>query len=154
MISKETLEKILDDRLSGTEIFPVEIFVGAGNRISVSLDKPEGISIDECVEISRHINAVLDREIEDYELEVSSPGLDSAFMVSGQYLKNLGKNVQLVLNDGTKLKGILKAYTGEGIEIEYTKVTKKPGSTRKEKNLVCEFFSLDSIKSTKSVISF
>jgi ribosome maturation factor RimP len=118
MITQEQIESLVSQKIEGTGIFIVEVQIRPGNSILIHLDKPEGISIDECVGISRYINANLDREIEDYDLEVSSPGLGHSFKVKEQYLKNIGRGVELILKDGKKLNGKLLGYTGQSIELE------------------------------------
>ena len=84
--------------------FIVEITVKPGNKIIVSIDSFTGIAIDDCVAISRSIEANFDRDIEDYELEVSSAGLTQPFKVFQQYQKNIGKNVEILFKNGQKLK--------------------------------------------------
>ena len=75
------------------------------NIISVFVDKAVGISIKECLQISRHIENELDREIEDFQLSVSSPGLTNPFLVKEQYQKNKGKNIIVKLKNGEKVRG-------------------------------------------------
>ena len=103
MMNKETFEKVVREKLEGTDMFLVEVQFIPGNRVQVYIDKHEGITIDECVEMSRYITSVLDRDVEDYDLEVSSPGLDMGFRVVEQYRKYKDKDVKVLLNDGTKM---------------------------------------------------
>ena len=81
MISTEKVRQLVSGILESTDIFEVEVSVKPGNKIVVLVDKLEGITIDECANISRGIEEKLDRNIEDYELEVSSPGLTQPFKV-------------------------------------------------------------------------
>jgi ribosome maturation factor RimP len=119
----------------------------------VYLDKYEGISIDECAEISRHLNANLDRDTEDYELEVSSPGLSAPFKVKEQYEKYKGRNVEVLLNNGKKLTGKLMAFSDTGIELEV--FIRETGNKKGKKNIPqLVKMDLQEIKSTKSVVSF
>ena len=92
MISKEKIRYLVDEMLS-EDMFIVDINVGLGNAIAVSLDSDSGMSIDKCVGISRHIEHNLDRETEDFSLEVSSPGLTHPFRVLRQYQKNIGQKI-------------------------------------------------------------
>jgi len=101
--------------IEGTDIFLVEVAVKPGNSITVHVDRPEGISIEECVKISRFLNESLDREVEDYSLEVSSPGLGGAFRVKQQYEKNLGRDIEVLYNDGLKVTGKLESVSDDGI---------------------------------------
>jgi ribosome maturation factor RimP len=93
----------------------VEILVKPGNVITVHVDRPEGISIDQCVKISRYLNENLDREVEDYSLEVSSPGLGGAFRVKQQYEKNLGRDIEVLYTDGIKVTGKLQEVKEDGV---------------------------------------
>ena len=126
--------------IQGGEIFLVEVLVKPGNAIKVHVDKPEGISIDECVLISRFLNESLDREKEDYSLEVSSPGLGGAFKVKQQYEKNLGRDIEVLYTDGIKVKGKLEKVTDEGVLLNVQ------GDD--------EEIRYDEIKTAKAIISF
>ncbi|MCB8995373.1 MAG: ribosome assembly cofactor RimP [Bacteroidales bacterium] len=153
MITQEQVEQIIREKIEGTEIFLVAVIMNPGNNIHVHLDTQKGISIDECVEVSRYIVSKMDKDIEDYNLEVSSPGLDSPFRVKEQYEKNLGKEVEIVKTDGSKIKGRLLTYSGDKIEVEHMV---KPKSTDKSKKPTAQQATLilDDIKTIKSVISF
>lgn len=152
MINTEKIEKIIKDWTEDKDIFFVALSVGSGNTIKVLLDKPEGITIDECVLISRMIEAKLNRDEEDYELQVSSPGLDTPFKVIEQYYKNMGKKIEVITQDGLKNKGILNKVTDKGIELGIKARVKK----EKKKKVIHKNISLDfdQIKTAKTVIAF
>ena len=84
MITEEKIRKLVEGHIRESGIFLVEVMVKPGNVIRVHVDTPEGISIKRCVEISRFINGQLDRDVEDYSLEVSSPGVGAPFRVKQQ----------------------------------------------------------------------
>ena len=94
MITDEAIIELLEQHIQGTDIFLVEVAVKTGNVIQIHVDRPDGISIEECVKISRHLNEKLDREVEDFSLEVSSPGLNAPFRVKQQYEKNTGRMIE------------------------------------------------------------
>jgi ribosome maturation factor RimP len=151
MISEERIQNILEKEMVSGDIFIVDIKVRAGNKINIWVDKDQGITIDECVKISRYVENQLDRETEDFELEVSSPGLDMPFKVRRQYEKNLNNMVRITLTDDSTLKGKLVEVTDHDIEVEhFIKGDKKKG--KKEK--VRTRHSFKQIKSTKAVIEF
>jgi len=151
MIAKEKIQNLVEEVLSDDQ-FIVDITVGAANQISVSVDSDDGISIGECVQISRHIENSLDRETEDFSLEVSSPGLSLPFKVVRQYLKNVGREVEVVTKDGEKQKGILISAQPAGFEIEIVAKEKVDGAkVEVTKTLAYDF---DQIKTVKIVISF
>ena len=130
MIDKQLLTETVEGAIKDTPIFIVDIKVNAGNSIVVELDSPDGLDIDTCAEITRKIESVFDREVEDYELEVGSAGLTSPFKVRGQYVKNIGNRVEVLTKDGRKLKGILTAVGDDDFTISTTKKVKEPGQKR------------------------
>ncbi len=134
--------------LEGTDKFVVEIKVKAGNKITVSLDSDTDISIDDCIEITRHIESVFDRETEDYELMVSSAGIDQPYKMLRQYIKNIGREVEVTFADGTVFSGKLVAADKDKFSV-YRKTKVKKVETEETKEI-----SYTEIKHTKEVISF
>jgi ribosome maturation factor RimP len=118
MIDQELIEAHLEDILSETGCFLVEIRVDKNNRILIHVDRESGVSIDDCVLISRGLESKLDRDVEDFALEVSSPGLDSPFRVIEQYNKNIGKKVRILTNEGNTLEGMLQVADDTGILLD------------------------------------
>ncbi len=151
MITKEQVQYLVEEKLSD-DMFIVDITIGTGNAITVTLDSFSGLSIDQCVEISRYIEHQFDREIEDFSLEVSSPGLTHPFKVVNQYKKNIGKEVEVVTLEGKKLTGILKNADDAGFTIETVIKTKVDGKKIEESKTLT--FPFEQIKTVKSVITF
>lgn len=151
MITKEKIQFLVEEVMSD-ELFIVDITVGDGNFISVSADSNTGISVGECVQISRHIESSLDREVEDFSLEVTSPGLSLPFKVLRQYLKNIGREVEVVTTTGEKQKGILKSANPEGFELEISAKEKVDGAKVAVTKVLV--YTFDQIKTVKIVISF
>ena len=148
MIAKDKIEESVKEFIKVTGLFLVAVKVSSSNRITVLADRKEGITIDECMAIHRYIEKGLDRDKEDFELEVSSPGLDMPFGVIEQYYKNEGKKVEIVDTEGAKFTGKLKNITEGGFELE-TEVKVK-GKTKESKDIS---FNFDQVKSTKSVLT-
>jgi ribosome maturation factor RimP len=148
MTDKEYIKGLVTEFIKGTGLFLVAVKVSSANRITVLADKNEGITIDECVAIHRHIENNLDREKEDFELQVSSPGLDLPFGVIEQYYKNEGRKVEVTDNDGTKFSGMLKNVTAGGFELG-TEVKVK-GKTKELKDLS---FNFDQVKTTRVILT-
>ncbi len=147
MTDKTTIENIVNEYIKGTGIFLVAVKVSTANRISVLADTKNGITIEECALLHRHIENRLDREKEDFELLVSSPGLDMPFLVSEQYHKNEGRMVEVITTDGEKYSGILKQVTAGGFELETEVKIKGKGKEKKDLS-----FNLDKVKSTRIVL--
>jgi ribosome maturation factor RimP len=148
MIEKQYIQGIVEEFIKGTGLFLVAVKVSSSDRITVQADKNEGITIDECAAIHRHIVNNLDREKEDFELQVSSPGLDLPFGVIEQYYKNEGKIVEVIDNEGSKYTGKLKNVTEGGFEVETE--LKVKGKTKELKDIS---FNLDQIKSTRVILT-
>jgi len=151
MIEKEKIQYLVEEILSD-DMFIVGINIGSGNAIAVSVDSDTGMSIDKCVGISRHIEQSLDRETEDFSLEVSSPGLTQPFRVMRQYYKNIGQKIEVVTKEGEKQEGILKSVNVDGFELEFTAKEKLNGIRTLIKRSVV--YSFEQIKTVKLVISF
>lgn len=150
MIEKKKIEKLVAQFIEGTPLFLVAVKVSSTGRITVLADKKEGITIEECAGLSRFIENNLDRESEDYELQVSSPGIEMPFLVTEQYLKNEGKEVEVTDIDGKKYSGILKNVTAGGFELEITPKGRK--GKQVEKSDIS--FNFDQVKSAREVLKF
>jgi len=153
MVQKERIKKLVEDNL-GERMFLVDFKVSRTNVINVFVDGMDGISIEQCVALSRLIESNLDRETEDFELEVSSAGLGQPFKVIQQYYKNVGKEIEIVANDGVKREGVLKDVSADGITLISESSKKIEGS--KKKHIVIEElkYMFKDIKSAKEVITF
>ena len=154
MIEKKQIEEIVQGHIDGTDLFLVEVKVDTQNNITVTLDSPEGISVDTCVEMSQFIESQLDREAEDFALEVSSPGVGQPLKVLQQYTKILNGTVEVLLNSGIKLNGILREANAEGILLEYETQEKPEGAKRPVKVIKTEPYAFTEIKSVKETIVF
>ena len=115
----------------------VDIVVSPGNDITVEVDSASGVDIDSCAAITRAIESVFDREVEDYSLEVGSAGPASPMRVRGQYDKNVGNDVEILTRDGRKTsRHPCRSGPGEisDTEVEFTIETivkvKEPGAKR------------------------
>lgn len=154
MIEREDILRYVEEGLQGTDYFVVDVTVQPGNTIVVEIDNREGVDIDRCVELSRFIESKLDRDTEDFELEVGSAGLTSPFKVLGQYRKNIGHEVEVLTKGGVKLSGVLKDAGEERFTVTITKKVKPENAKRKievEEDLT---FAYDEVKYTKYLIRF
>jgi ribosome maturation factor RimP len=152
MTDKAKIEKLVSEFIRGTDLFLVAVKVSATGRITVLADRKGGITIEECAELSRFIEKNLDREAEDFELMVSSPGIDMPFLVPEQYYKCEGKQVEVVDSTGKKYSGILKNVTTGGFELETAERKKNVKGKAVEKREVS--FNYEQVKSAREVLSF
>ena len=158
MIDKQQVTDLVAKAIGETDIFIVDIRVTPANEITVELDSPGNLDIDTCAGITREINEALDRDVEDYSLEVGSAGLTSPFRVAGQYLKNIGNQVEVLTRDGRKLKGTLTHVDPEKTPLELTLETpvkvKEPGAKRPVTVMRAETFTTEGVKSVVYMIDF
>lgn len=140
--------------LIGTEkdLFLVEIRIKPTNNVKVYIDGDQGVSVERLVHYNRKMARQLEEEAifpdGDFSLELSSPGLDEPLKMHRQYVKNVGRPVEVVLLDGAKLEGVLKSVEEEAIELEMT--------TGKGKKMVVSQLTVPfiQIKTTKVQIKF
>jgi ribosome maturation factor RimP len=153
MIQVETVRSYLQDELPKRGLFLVDVIVSPGNRITVHADSMKGITIEECIAVSRFIESRFNRETEDYELEVSSPGLENPIKQPEQYQKNLGRWLDVITFDGLKTTGKLVNASAGSITLEIESI-ERDVLTRK-KVVVKKIFEkrIDEIKAAKIVIS-
>lgn len=156
MIDKNYIGEIISEYIGQNDIFIVEIAVNSANNVSVIVDKPEGITINECGLINRMITEKLEKEKgnEDYELMVSSPGLGTPLKVLQQYMKNIGNTVEVVKKDGMKITGVLSVAAENYIVVEIIRKEKKEGMKRPENIVEQMTIQMNDIKSTKILVSF
>ncbi len=154
MITIQQIRDFVSGYLKETELFEVDISVSSGNNITVLIDSMKGINIDDCVKLNRAIESNFDRTVEDFELEVSSPGLSLPFKVWQQYIKNLGHTVEVVYKNGLKISGKMVSAKDNTISLEVQKKIKPEGKKRPELVIELINISLEEVKSTKVVINF
>ncbi len=154
MIDKAVIETLVNEKIEDTNLFMVEIKIDSLNSINILVDSPTGVSIDTCIGISRHVENSLDRETEDFALEVSSPGIGMPFKVFEQYKKVVGKTVEVLLFTGKKVEGTLQKLNNSNFTIEYSVKEKLEGAKRPvwvDKKQKIDF---SEIKTTKEIITF
>lgn len=155
MIEERKVIELVNSRIGDSGLFLVDVSISSSNAIRVLVDSIEGVRIEECVDLSRWLNGELELIDDNFSLEVSSPGLDSPLVLTQQYIKNIGREVEVVLNDGKKKKGILKEVKEDGISLEVIEKMIAGGSQKKKKNVpVGKEFAFKDIKSTKVVVKF
>lgn len=153
MIEKSKVTQLANDFLS-EEQFLVEVSVSSSNKIEVVIDSEQGINIESCIKLSKAIEEALDREEEDFELQVASAGLGQPLKVYRQYIKNIGKEVELVKTDGSKLEGIIKSVSETGFELETKQRVKLEGNNKKQLVVSALQVSFEEAKTVKNIIKF
>ena len=154
MIKKETIINLINEHFTDTDKFLVDVKILKGSVIEIYIDAPNHILIADCVALSRFVEGNLDREKEDFELQVSSPGATEAFKVIQQYKKYIGTKVKVVTKEGAKHEGTLMSANDSEFVIEETRREKK--IVGKGNHTVVENITLtyNQTKETKSVLPF
>ena len=154
MIKKGYIEGLVKEKIAETDYFIVEISVSSSNQIRVEIDGDKGVNIKDCVQISRHIEGNLDREEEDFELTVSSAGMDQPFKILRQYQRYIGREVELKTIAGDKMKGKLVSADETEVTLEISKRERIEGKKKKQLIIDNHTVPMEQVKETKVVISF
>lgn len=153
-MDKETIINLTETYLQGSSSYLVDVLIGVGNAITVEIDNDEGVDIGQCAALSRHLESNLNRDVEDFELTVTSVGLTSPFKTPHQYKKFEGQEVEVLTKKGEKLTGTLKSSDPEGFTIAVTRKVKPEGAKRKVEVVEDVRFAFNEVKHTKYLIRF
>ena len=154
MIDKNIVRNLVEEWLEDKEYFLVDVMVDVNNKVVVEIDHAEGVWIEDCVELSRFIESRMDRDAEDYELEVGSAGIGQPFKVVQQYINHVGKEVEVLTKEGKKQVGVLKDANDSQFVVSVPTKVKEEGAKRPKLVDIDETFTYDNIKYTKYLISF
>ena len=146
MVEKIKILELVNQSLEGSDKFLVNLKITPDNRIFIDIDGDNGVTIDDCIALSRAVESQLDRDEEDFELNVSSAGADQPLKLTRQYRKNVGRDLEVVTLDGERAEGTLEDASDDGIVLR-TKGTKRqaPETLR---------FAYHDIKSARVTIKF
>ena len=148
MIDKEKVLSIVNQELEGADLFLVDLKIGKDNKISVFIDGDNGVTIQNCIDLSRKIESNFDREVEDFELSVFSSGVGEPLKLNRQYKKNIGRNIEVITNEeGEKI-------VGELLMVDEEKIVVKVQPKKKKDPIVEKEILIDNIKESKIIILF
>jgi ribosome maturation factor RimP len=147
MITTSQIKSLFEQWQKDEQVFLVDMSVKPGSKITVLIDRIGGLNITDCVDLSRFIEGNLDRDKEDFELSVSSPGADAPFKVLNQYHKNIGRKVKIITKEDQTVIGTLLKVSNDIIEIE-------PEKGKKSKIAVPNSIEINNIKEIRVIISF
>ena len=154
MIDSKKIKALVDEWLDGKEYFFVDATVDKENKIVVEIDHKEGVWIEDCCDLSRFIEAHLNRYEEDFELEVGSAGIGQPLKVLQQYKNNIGNEVEVMMADGKKVQGIMTDANESGFTLCFQEKQKVEGKKRPVLVEVTKEFKYDEVKWVKAVIQF
>lgn len=151
---EKTICELVEEWLKDKDYFLVEVSVSPDDKIVVEIDHKDGVWIEDCVDLSRYIESRLNRDAEDFELEVGSAGIGQPFKVLQQYLNHIGEEVEVMTKDGRKLTGVLKNADEQHFTVTVQKKVKEEGMKRPKMVDEDLDFTYEEIKYTKYLISF
>ncbi|MDR2389418.1 MAG: ribosome assembly cofactor RimP [Tannerellaceae bacterium] len=154
MIEQEKIKQIIEEKLAASDHYLVDVAVKPGNLIVVEIDHDKGVSTADCEALSRYLESQLDRETDDYTLEVGSTGITAPFKTLRQYRKNTGNEIEWMLKNGMKQTGILQSADEKGIHVSVSRQVKPEGAKRKITVQEEEFHPFDEIKYAKYILRF
>ncbi len=151
MLDKQPIAELIHAYLAQQEqeYALITLNISANNDIQVEIDSYDPIDVDFCAALSHHIQEHLDREVEDYSLEVGSVGLTDAFKTKMQYDKHVGDDVEVLTKDGRKLYGQLVNVTDEAFSIDTEVMVAVEGKKRKQKEIQTLTFGYGDVKYTR-----
>jgi len=127
MMDKEKIKNLINDAVAqNQELFITELKFLSDNKIFVEVDGDHGIPLKECIRISREVEHNLDREVEDFSLEVTSPDVSNPLKNKRQYKKNINRILKIRLQDNSTIEGVLTKVTEDKIELEWKARERKP----------------------------
>lgn len=157
MIDRKEIERLVEERIQELDngLYVVEMTISSSNVIRIEIDKINGgVTVADCVSVSRNVEHNLDREKADFELHVSSAGLDKPFRHINQYIKNTGRTINVVQKDGKVIEGKIVKVSDDRIVLSCEVMQLLEGKKRKEKVEVIYEIMLTEIKEANIVISF
>ncbi len=126
-MDKESIIRLVAEALEENEnLFLIELSFLSDNKILVEVDGDSGVNLKECIRISRHVEHNLDREEEDFALEVTSVNITKPLKVQRQYKKNIGRTMGVKTTDGEEFEGVLIQSDENQITLEWKAREPKP----------------------------
>lgn len=154
MIDKNVVKALVEEWLKDKEYFLVDLNISPDDKITVEIDHADGVWIEDCAKLSQYIEDHLNRDEEDYELEVGSAGLGQPFKVARQYEIFVGEPVEVLDADGKKTRGVLKSVSRRDFIVTVSEKVKVEGKKRPVMMDVDHDFNMDTVKYTKYLINF
>ena len=154
-MKKSEIIDALESEIVARGLYIIDVTVSKDNDVEVTIESEEGkVELEDCVEISRFFETKFDRETEDYSLTVTSAGLDQPFKVLKQYIKSIGKKVEVQLKGGKKMVAVLEAADEESITLKYSQKEAVEGKKKKEIVEHVDRFTMDQVNSVRPHLSF
>ena len=154
MIEKNEVKAIVEEWLAANDYFLVDVQLTSDDRIVIEIDHADGVWIEDCADLSRHLQERLGEALDDYELEVGSAGIGQPFKVAQQYANHVGKAVEVIDGEGRKVQGILKSVEGGQFVVAVREKQHVEGKKRPVLVDVDHTYQMDSVKQCKYLLEF
>lgn len=136
-------------------LYLIDVTISKDNDVEITIESEESkVELEDCVAISRFFETKFDREQEDYSLTVTSAGLDQPFKVLKQYIKAIGRKVEVQLKGGKKMVAVLEAADQESITLKYSQKEAVEGKKKKEIVEHVDRFTMDQINAVRPFVEF
>jgi ribosome maturation factor RimP len=155
MTFKDKVQELINAALAERpELFLVDFSINDANKISINLDSDQGVNLQDCIDVSRAIENQLDREEQDFSLEVASAGVSSPLKFIRQYKKNIGRTLKVKITDSADIEAKLVAADEEKITLEWqAREPKKIGKGKETVDKKAEIL-YQNIKEAIVIVSF
>lgn len=154
-MKKSEIIDAIDSEIVARGLYIIDVTVSKDNDVEVTIESEEGtVELEDCVAVSRFFETKFDRETEDYSLTVTSAGLDQPFKVLKQFVKAVGKKVEVQLKGGKKMIAVLEAADEESITLRYSQKEAVEGKKKKETVEHVDRFTMDQVNSVRPFVEF
>lgn len=152
---REKVTQLLEQALEkNKDLFLIDLSISENNQIKVILDGDKGVTLKDCIAVSREIEHNLDRDAEDFSLEVASAGVSEPLKTTRQYKKNVGRKLKVRTQEGEAFEGQLTGADDEAITLTWKTREPKPvgkGKVTVQKEAVLPY---NTIVEAKVMITF
>lgn len=154
MVDCQKIRAIAEAQLIDTDVYIVSCKATPSNEVELLLDSDTSVQLETCAAVNRAVNEAMADEEEDFSLMVASAGIGEELKCERQYRKLTGRPVEVLLQDGTKIRALLDASDAEGITLSYEEKQAVEGKKRKQTVKVVKRYLFAEVKYTKEYLDF
>lgn len=154
MLQKSEIKALAEELITDEALFVVEVTISPANDICVVLDSDASVSVDDCVALSRAMSVRIEEQTDDFSLVVTSAGIGQPLKLLRQYHKLVGRSIEVVLTDGTKILATLDAADDQGITVSYQEKVAVEGKKRKQLVDVVRTYTYAEVRSAAEYLDY
>ena len=152
---REKVQALVNEALEENKsLFLIDLTIQDNNAITVIIDGDNGVTVSDCIDVSRKVEHNLDRDEEDFSLEVMSSGATEPLINKRQYKKNIGRDLEVKLKDGSKIEGLLEEVYDDSIKLTWKSREDKPVGKGKVTVIKESILNYEDIAQAKVKIKF